>query len=852
MRYLILIIFCLPLALFASEAEIYTLENGIEVVLIENHAAPVIASSVIVRTGLRDEAADIIGASHFLEHLLFNGTIHRTQEELYEEMDLLGGYNNAHTGENFTNYVILMDREHFEKGLEIQTDMLFNSTLPNQKFVKERGIVIEEIGQSHDRTGYMADIHFCQRFFKGTPYAFQVLGNRTSIENMKRSRMMEYYRSHYLPNNMTAIITGDFDPEEIKAVLDEYLGAPGQGILPEREAYFLDLPERAGIAPVSYHRERTESIYLRVGLPAPHRMGEDYYPAEILSVLLDRHLSQTMTGGDKPLAQSVSLEYFSDRDFGAFVLRARLSDADDVEPAVEAIRRGLGELSRKKILADEIKNFVTAERVKSLMHGERPHFFAMMKAHQLAFHGYEFVESYYDKLLEVTPKEVKSMAGELFQTAPFLPVAVIPYSEKAEVDTAEVSAGIFAETLPNGMGLVIAPGSGSGIFAAHFLFKNRSSSEPPGKAGITNFLHNMLLKGTVSRDKEALGDAMNALGMRVEVTDNPWIPFDDYRTTPEYSFVRMETATEYWREALTLTAEIIKKPSINPGDVEAIRGMLIGAAARESKSASAKSKAMLNDCLFGSHVLAMSVNGDMRSLSATTREDLVEHHDNYISPYNLILSIVGDPPAEEIADEVIKLFGGSKPVGATAISSTAPTSKPGEYRESLGKKQSYIRLGYLIDEIPEEDEAPLRIAAAILSDKMAFQLRERQGLAYSLGALVGFREGWGYFTAHIGTGPENIETALTGMKEQIAKAAEGRFTEKEVTKAVNSYLGRRNMRLLTSINRASYLGIYTMRGEPLDTSEIWAQAIKSVTANEVNRCAKEYFKTDDLVVVVVE
>ncbi|NQS97578.1 MAG: insulinase family protein [candidate division Zixibacteria bacterium] len=853
MKYILPILLLTAFASLAAQPEIYTLDNGMEVVLIENHASPVIASSVIVRTGLRDETIGIIGASHFLEHLLFNGTTHRTQEELYEEMDLLGGYNNAHTGESFTNFIILMNKENFEQGLEIQTDMLFNSTIPNEKYQKERGIVIEEIGQSHDRSSYIADIHFAQRFFKGTPYAFQVLGPRRSIENMKRADILRYYQERYVPNNMTAIITGDFNPREIKKVVDKYLGAPSPAKFPERKYLEIQLPLEPGVAPVSYHYEETNRIFLRVGLPAPDRMGEDYYVGETLTDLLGKRLGKVLSGGEKPLTQSFNLEYLSDIDFGAIILRAQLPDAGNISPVIEAFQRSFYELSEGKITTEEIRNSVIAQRSQSLFYSERPHFFAMMKAHQLAFHGYEFVANYYDNLLKVAPQEVKTLAGELYDYAPFIPVAVLPYpTEGEEEQTAESEAQIYRETLKNGLEVVIAPGSGSGVLAAHFLFKNRSLNEPQGKTGITNFLHNALLKGTANHSEAELGDRMNGLGMNIEVGDNPRIPFDDYRTTPKFSFIRMETIDDYWSKALELTAEIIRKPSFSPGAMEAVRGRLIGAAARGSESASAKAKLLFYQKLLSDYVLAMNVNGNMMTLSGVTREDLLDYHHRYFSPDNMILTIVGSPPAEKIAEKVKALFGEMEPSGISAVESPEPVSQVGEYKEKLGKKQSYIYLGYLIEEIPEQDRAPLAVANSILSDKMQFQLREQQGLAYSLGASVSLQEGWGYFLVRMGTGPENIETALAGIKEQINLASKGKFTEKDVTKAVNSYMGRRNMRLLTSVNRAYYMGIYAMEDKPLDSAEKWLEEIKAVTYEDARACAKKYFKTDDLVIVVVE
>ena len=434
----------------------------------------------------------------------------------------------------------------------------------------------------------------------------------------------------------------------------------------------------------------------------------------------------------------------------------------------------------------------------------------------------------------------------------FLPVAVIPYPEPAEEALTEAGEDFYQETLDNGLKLIIAPGSGSGVFAAHFLLKNRAFHEPDGKAGITNFLHNLLLKGTASKSESKLKQAMDKLGMKLEVTDSPWIPFDDYRSTPEFSYIRLEVPAENWKAAYELIAEIILDPVFSPAATEPVRGMLIGAATRSTASASAMSRSMFKQKLLGDHILARDFKGDMRTLSAIQAEDLREYHREYFTAGNLILTVTGDAPAAEIADETRKLFG-MMPGGKLSSPQTVkPTPEYGEFREALGKRQSYIRIGYMIDNIPAEDRAALTVANSILSENMSFELREVQGLAYSMGSSLSVAGDWGYLMISMGTGPQNIEKAVEGIKKQLAVFANAEFSEQEVTKAKNSFIGRRNMRLLTSANRAYYMGIHTMAGENPDEEFRRLEEIGSVTPEDVNRCLQKYFQPEEFLTVIVE
>ncbi|HAP67536.1 MAG TPA: hypothetical protein DCQ99_07100, partial [Nitrospinae bacterium] len=181
----------------AVTAQNIKLSNGFEVILIENHQSPVISCVVTVKTGASNEDFSNSGVSHMLEHLLFNGTGKRTQEELYRETDFYGIYNNAHTDMDYTNYIVLVEKSHIEKALDIQSDMLFNSIFPENKFEKEKGIILNEIARDVSEPSSFEDELFNLRFFNGTPYNLPVIGLPETIKNISREQVKEYYERYY-------------------------------------------------------------------------------------------------------------------------------------------------------------------------------------------------------------------------------------------------------------------------------------------------------------------------------------------------------------------------------------------------------------------------------------------------------------------------------------------------------------------------------------------------------------------------------------------------------------------------------------------------------------------------------
>ena len=202
--------------------------------LIENHGAPMVTAVLVVRTGTDDETADLSGAAHFLEHLLFNGTERRTQKQLYDEADLLGVYNNAATRRFYTVYFVLAGKDRIAEAMDIQEDMVFHSVFPPEKFEKEKGIVLEEIGKDEQDPDYLADRLIRSVLFEGTPYARPVLGTRRSVRAMSREDVVAYWRACTVPGNATLLVAGDFKTGPMIETVREIIRAAARKGHPRR------------------------------------------------------------------------------------------------------------------------------------------------------------------------------------------------------------------------------------------------------------------------------------------------------------------------------------------------------------------------------------------------------------------------------------------------------------------------------------------------------------------------------------------------------------------------------------------------------------------------------------------
>jgi predicted Zn-dependent peptidase len=386
--------------------ESYLLDNGLEVVLEENHASPMVAAMVFVRAGSRFERPQVNGVTHFLEHLLFNGTASRSQDQIEPIIEAYGGYINAFTRKEMTGYLVLMPREFIDTGLAIVSDMLYNSILPSEKIEKERGIVAEEIRRDTDNPDYQIEKAFDAFRYRGSPYGRPVVGELNIIASISRDEILEYYRAHYVPEGMSVLVLGDFNTAAMKLSVDRYFGSgvthmePEEGTEPESfdvpaygqqfSTYYQDIPVRRLLVSVP-----TFSPFAAT-FPALE-LWVDYLNQSGLSPFLVR-----VTEGPEAVATraSVALDI---RDDGAD-LRFDLTlkpDADS-QQALDAVVEGLAASARDLPGEEQLVALVTSARAEEYALLERLHYYGIMRAQRIGVLGWEHVSQRVDRMADVT------------------------------------------------------------------------------------------------------------------------------------------------------------------------------------------------------------------------------------------------------------------------------------------------------------------------------------------------------------------------------------------------------------------------------------------------------------------
>ncbi len=838
-----------------SQTTAYKAPNGMEILLKENHSSPMIASIVFVNSGAKYETDFNNGTTHFLEHLLFNGTASRTQEQISDRIKNLGGYINAFTRKEVTAYMSLVPREHIAEALDIQQDMLFNSIFPEDRFPKERKIVIEEIRKDSDSPDYVAELFHDRWAYQGSPYARPVLGYENLIATIPREEVIDYYHTYYQPNNMTLLVIGDFETAAMKKEIERTFGQHPARPLPERPA--ITVPAISGAVVQTTEADIGETrVDVHIRLPLYHDPA--YMPLALWSEILnDEALSpliKNLTKGDNPPATRVSVSLETQAEFSAYRISAASDKAERADEILSGILSTLKNLSATSIADDDIRTIGTRLRVEDIFLRERLHYYAIMKAPMLVVTGYDFVDQLPDRLAQVTPSQLQKAAAQYLQGTAYVATIVTPPDSAAMAAApADLSRTVYRkETLPNGLQVVIKSNPDSRVFALNVLGKNRSAIEPEGMDGISDFVNRMLTSGTTTRTADQISRELTAIGAELTTNDNPYIPYDDHYTTPQYTFIKFATIDEYAAAGASLLADLVANASFPADEVENKRREVMGLLGMASGSTNQVCRDVFNRTLFGDGPYARPIMGSMASVPQFSSESLQAHRARLYAPANVILTCVTGLPVDTALALIVSAFGGMNGAGsAVAIPPPAAPSTVQAEHKAMQKEQIYIYLGNATAGAASPDMPALLVANNILSARLANELREKQGLAYSVGSSVQFDRDFGWFTCKMGTGKANFAKAKDGIVEQIRRLHDEPVSAEELETAQNTLWGSSLTSRLSRVNQAFFMGVDEFLGLGYDFSDRMIEQVRAVTVADVQRVAKTYFHADSYILATV-
>jgi len=277
----------MPLAALAADVTTFELDNGMQVVVVQDSRAPVVQHMVWYKAGSADEPVGSSGVAHFLEHLLFKATDTLKDGEFSATVAANGGRDNAFTSYDYTAYFQRVAADRLELMMRMEADRMRNINFTDQNVATERDVILEERNQrtdSNPRALFSEQMNAAQ--YLNHRYGVPIIGWRHEMETLDKADALGFYDTYYYPNNAILVVSGDVDPDEVKALADTYYGViPANPDLPER-VRSAEPPQNAERRLI-YRDDRVAQEYVSRSYLAPERDPGDQKAAAALTLLAE-------------------------------------------------------------------------------------------------------------------------------------------------------------------------------------------------------------------------------------------------------------------------------------------------------------------------------------------------------------------------------------------------------------------------------------------------------------------------------------------------------------------------------------------------------------------------------------
>ncbi|MBI4981066.1 insulinase family protein [Candidatus Woesearchaeota archaeon] len=386
-----------------------TLQNGLKIIF-EHKKSNSVVVQVLVKVGSDHESITERGISHFIEHLVFEGTTHRpTNWDLSNEIEKVGGSFNAYTTNERTCFYVKVLKKHFPLAVEILADILQNPLFNPKELEKEKNVVMKEIDLVNDEPRFYQWVLLQQNLFEKHPARYPTYGDKKVIKGLNQEKIKNYFHKYYAPSNMVISVVGDVK-EWKKRIIEKFIGLKGQKVRPVK----IVEPPATKTKEVKEKKD-VANTYIVIGFKSVPRNHPDSYVLEVIDGILGRGQSGRMfteIRGKKGLAYDVGTEHISDINFGYFAVYATIN-GKNVEKVKKLILDELGKL-QKITLKDlnESKTFIEGDFYLDIEDNQKVADQLLLWEHAK---DAELLNKFIPKIKKVTIGDVKRVAAKYFQ-----------------------------------------------------------------------------------------------------------------------------------------------------------------------------------------------------------------------------------------------------------------------------------------------------------------------------------------------------------------------------------------------------------------------------------------------------
>ncbi len=826
-----------------------TLDNGLTIIVREDHNAPVVSAQAWCAAGSIHEGRWLgAGLSHVLEHMLFKGTTTRPGSRIDQEVQEAGGYMNAYTSFDRTVYHIDVPNTGAVKAIDILCDIMQHATLPPDELAKEMDVIRREMDMCHDDPGRRASRRLFETAYTKSPYRFTIIGYPDIFNEVKPDDIRNYYTEKYAPNNVFFVVAGDVKNDEVVAqIKTAYAKSKSKAMPPS----VLPLEPKQTASREIIEEATVELGHVHFAWHIPELRHADVPVLDVLAVLLGSGRSSRLfqqVREKQGVVHHVDAWTYSPGLPGLFGVSA-IVDGDKFEAANAAILAEIEKVKSLSVNADElhkaIKQFISATlSARKTMEGQAQN----LGGNWIAANDLNFSERYLAAVKHVTTNDVQRVARQYLTPENRTLYALLPdgAAPKARANVeSNADNPIQKIVLPSGLTLLVKEDHRLPFVEFRAVFQGGVLAENAANNGTTMLLAKMLIKGTTTRSAEKIATEIESVGGHI----------DSYGGNNSFG-VNAEVLSEDFKTGLDLLADVVLNPIFPADELEREKEIQI-AGIRSRKDELLKSASLaMRRALFGESGYGLDSLGTEESAGKVSVAGLKAFHQKLTVPNNCVLAIFGDVKMAEVKTAVEKVFGNWKS-GGRIEHPTSNIQHPTSNRvtETRDKKQAVLVIGFPGTTMADDDKYALDLLQEICSDlgsRLFLRIREQLGLAYYVGAQNFPGLVPGYFAFYAGTEPAKaaqVEKELLNEAELLR--TEG-LTAEELKRAKAKIIGQKKISRADLGNLASTSALDELYGLGWQRAELDDAKYEAVTLEQAKAAAQKYLKPDALVVAVVK
>ena len=832
------------------EAKKHVLDNGMIVIVKEDHASPLAAVEVRVNVGsASEEEFSASGISHFVEHMLFKGTSKRRVGQIEKEIKSFGGTINGFTSHDYSGYTIAVPKKHVSGVLDILKDALFNSTIDPREMEKERNVILKEIKLNRDNPSKHISRLLWSTAYRSHPYRHPVIGHEDLFKALTREDLLRFYKRRYVPNNMVIALVGDFDAESVYLETKNAFGGIKRGspVNTQIAEEARQISKRTLVK-----QDDIKLAYFGIGFRSVDIANKDLFALDVLAIILGQGASSRLNQSlyrEKELAYSIGSWNYTPRDPGIFIISG-VAEPENVPALLEGVNSQIDKIKNFTVEKKELmkaKNSVLANYIssKQTVSGQA----GDLASSELLTGQYDFSKIYVEGIDSVAAEDIKRVASEYLKENFSTVVTLVPKAAATSYkkrDLSQPKYEIQKHELPNGLKVLLREDHRLPLVSIEALFGGGLRTEKADTNGVCNLTAAMLLKGTDSVSEADISNIVESLGGSI-----------GYISGNNSFGIRLGLLSKDAHAGLGLMEEIIFHSTFPKKILEREKDSVLAAIKSEEDDIYKYAMNLFKQNLFENHPYGFRTIGSVDSVAGLKQKDVLGYHKSWCQPNNMVLAVFGDINPEETLAKIRTHFSGIR----KGVVPTIPVKKgkgsgpEKEILRSLRKEQSVVMVGFPGTTIHNSDRYALAIISSILSGKdgrLSQQLREKLGLSYALGSFSLPGVDPGYYLFYVGTSPENSQTAKKQILNQIKHLIKKGVTDEELMLAKNGLIGNHKIAHEANSDLAFRTALDELYGLGYDDYLKYDKRIENITREDILKTARKYFGSSQRIIVVVE